>query len=117
MAAKVDGYRVYYLGKLRDRIKKARGDKRQQDFFRDSLDRLPALVDSLLAMGFGPGTKKGPSKIPVEQMTLKALRRASAQTGIPQTSLVQACLSLSVADAAKPRKAKARPRKRAKAKG
>jgi hypothetical protein len=118
-----DSSRVYFFSKvLREKIKRVRAEKelRQQDFFEESIDEhLPIIVGALKELGFEATKKGGPVKMPVREPVLKALRRATAVTGIPTTSLVQTILIQATREESKPkprRKAKAKPRQRAKAK-
>jgi hypothetical protein len=75
---------------------------------------LPVLVERLHALGFGrPASRVRPARLPFSEDTLKALRAASQEVAVPACALLVLCLSAATADAAKPKRGRGFPRKRA----
>lgn len=111
MSTVADASRVYKFDKkLREAIKRTRAEKglSQLDFFEKSVsEHLPPLVAALGQLKFEPTKNAGPIKMPVRESVLRALRRATAQTGIPATALVQVIMLQSTQE----EEPKRRPRK------
>lgn len=64
---------------------------------------LPVLVERLQALGFGrPASRVRPARLPFSEGTLKALRDASQQVGIPACSLLSLSLLAATAAGGKP---------------
>ncbi|MBD3675706.1 MAG: hypothetical protein HUJ26_19515 [Planctomycetaceae bacterium] len=77
--------------------------------------RLPGLVDSLRALGFGTAeTPKKNARLPLDPETLEALQAASQTTGLPQTLLLQLVIDAHATEQAPKRKRRTGKRKGAK---
>jgi|GEM_PF-1440549 len=93
-------YRVYRWDQsLREALKERREELgiTQQKLIRDSVAQfLPSLVQQLAELGICVEDRAtvGPSRVPLGEATLKALRLASNWTDLPQTLLLQAVLRL-----------------------
>ena len=67
----------------------------QAAFTQQAVDtHLDKIVAGLAALRITTQKNVGPSRLPVSDGLLKALRDASAQAGIPASALMAACLSL-----------------------
>ena len=92
-------FRVIRLSeRLRESLRRARDEKEQTNaaFIADAVDgQLPKVVNALQSLGFaadkGP---RRPARLPFSSAagTLKALRIASQNSGIPVVQLLNACL-------------------------
>jgi hypothetical protein len=94
-------YRVYRVPEpLRKamRQKRAKWNQTTQEFLATAVeDELSRLVQALGALGIrGANPAARPAKLPLDDKLLGELKRASEETGLPQTSLLLACLQLSV---------------------
>ena len=94
-------YRVYRVPEpLRKamRQKRAKWGQTVQEFLAGAVDgELPRLVQMLGALGIsGANPAAHPAKLPLDDRLLAELKRASEDTGLPQTPLFLACLQLSV---------------------
>jgi hypothetical protein len=92
-------YRVYRLAeKTRTRIKEAREKRGQtvQQFVADSIaSQLSKVADGLAALKVAPVPSDArPARLPMDDATLAALKESSVATGIPQATLLVACLEL-----------------------
>lgn len=77
--------------------------------------RLPGLVDSLRALGFGAEeTAKKTARLPLDPETLEALQTASAATGLPQTLLLRLVIDQHAEQAPKRKRRTTKKRKGAK---
>lgn len=91
-------YRVYKMPEaLRDNCKAAR-EKRavsKQEFIQQAIDdELAALTKGLTALGITAAEDTRPDRLPLTDEILDSLRESSAETGLPQSTLLLACLSL-----------------------
>ena len=94
-------YRVYRVPEpLRKAMRQKRSKRGQtvQEFLVTAVeDELSRLVQALGALGIsGANPAARPAKLPLDDRLLAELKRASKDTGLPQTSLLLACLQLSV---------------------
>jgi len=93
-------YRVYKwdVG-LREALKQARekAGLTNREYIRTTVAKqLPQLVQHLSELGIAIEDRgsEGPARVPMDAVTLKALRLASNWTDLPQNLLLQACLRL-----------------------
>jgi hypothetical protein len=94
-------YRVYHVP---DPLRKAMNQKRAkwgetvQQFLAGAVEReLPRLAQLLGELGISSADSAArPAKWPLDETVLVKLKKASEDTGLPQTSLLLACLRLSV---------------------
>lgn len=94
-------FRVYNMPEtLRESYKKAR-DKRSvstQEFITQAVgDELPALTKSLTQLCIVAAEDTRPDRLPMTDELLADLREASDATGLPQSTLLLACLNLASA--------------------
>ena len=93
-------YRVY---RVSEPIRKALCQKRSQrgqtvqEFIQVAVvDELPRLVESLGKLHVVPADPEArPAKLPLDERLLASLKRASGETGLPQTQILLACLRTS----------------------
>ena len=94
-------YRVYRVPEpLRKAMRQKRAQRGQtvQEFLAGAVEReLPRLAQLLGELGISSSDSAArPAKLPLDETVLKKLKKASEDTGLPQTSLLLACLRLSV---------------------
>jgi hypothetical protein len=94
-------YRVYHVpDSLRKVInqKRAKWGETVQEFLTGAVEReLPRLAQRLGELGISSSDLAArPAKWPLDEKVLGKLKKASEDTGLPQTSLLLACLRLSV---------------------
>ena len=90
-------FRVYRVPEpLRKAMRQRRAQRSQtvQEFIQTAIaDELPRLVESLGNLHIGPVDPVArPAKLPLDERLLASLKRASADTGLPQSQLFLACL-------------------------
>jgi hypothetical protein len=91
-------FRVYRWDQsLREALKQRREELSltNREFIRSAVAKqLPQLVEQLSELGIAveDQASRGPTRVPMEGATLKALRLASSWTDLPQNLLLQACL-------------------------
>jgi hypothetical protein len=61
-------------------------------------DSLPKLVVALRELGFRPSGKTRPARLPMTDDSIRKLKRASKQTGLPACRLLLASLALACGD-------------------
>ena len=93
-------YRVYRLNSsLREKMNKARAKRGQtvRDFIVDAVEtELPRLTKALADLGIVASSgDERPARLPMSQETLEGLKKSSAETGLPQSVLMECCLGLS----------------------
>lgn len=91
-------YRVYDLpeglrAKLRTKRTKAAATT-SQIVQMATADCLPKLVVALRELGFRPGGKTRPARLPMTDDCIRKLKRASKKTGMPACRLLLASLAL-----------------------
>ena len=95
---KTEGFRVYHLPETtRRQLKQVRvkHNVRNQDVLLSAVTKeLPKIVATLKKLGIRPLQKTRPARLAVDADLLGALRVGSAQTGVPASRLVAACLGL-----------------------
>ena len=95
---KNEGFRVYHLPETtRRQLKQVRvkHNVRNQDVLLSAVTKeLPKIVATLKKLGIRPLQKTRPARLAVDADLLGRLRVGAAQTGVPASRLVAACLGL-----------------------
>jgi hypothetical protein len=90
-------YRVYRVSEpIRKAMRQKRVQRNQtvQEFIQVAVaDELPRLMESLSKLQIKPADPEArPAKLPLDERLLASLKKASIDTGLPQSRLLIACL-------------------------
>ena len=93
-------YRVYRVSEpIRKAMRQKRAQRNQtvQEFIQVAVvDELPRLVESLSKLQIKTADSEArPAKLPLDDRLLASLKKASIDTGLPQSQLLIACLGTS----------------------